>query len=620
MATGADAGMANGDKKLSEAEKRKQRKQRNKAHKQQRWQEQEERAKKATGAAPAKKDGEDDDIIIEYVSAPLPELVAEEPEQDEPMGGLGLGSAGLGAAPKADGLEDLRKVFERFAKAEEVLGTAPKDEDEEEGGRKDDKAIEKAQASSSDSDSDDEDGKKKKMSRKQSKLISRMKIAELKQQCERPEVVEVWDVTSTDPVTLVFLKAYRNTVSVPRHWSQKRKYLQGKRGIEKPPFKLPDFIEATGITEMRNAYQEKEETKKLKAKQRDRMAPKMGRMDIDYQVLHDAFFKHQTKPKMTDKGELYYEGKEFEAHVDNVRPGVLGEELRKALGMTDNSPPPWLINMQRYGPPPSYPNLRAPGLNAPIPPGAQFGYHSGGWGKPPVDEDGNPLYGDVFATKAGGDDSDDEVEKSHRWGELEAEAEESSEEEEDEDEEEGDGLNEQEMAEGIASGMASGMVSGLTSGITSSLPSGIETPDMMVNLRKAAESEQPRQLYQVLEEKKTSLTGALLGTDHVYVIPGTQTTGGTQTGADAGGKKGGSKKLPGVLANLPQDVEVALTPEEIEGLDEAAIKQLYESKLAEARASNKREDFSDLVAAKAAQQKRKAAQRAEDKGEKKFRF
>ena len=47
------------------------------------------------------------------------------------------------------------------------------------------------------------------------------------------------------------VQAYRNTVAVPRHWSQKRKYLQGKRGIEKPPFKLPDFIEATGIGEMR---------------------------------------------------------------------------------------------------------------------------------------------------------------------------------------------------------------------------------------------------------------------------------------------------------------------------------------------------------------------------------
>ena len=47
------------------------------------------------------------------------------------------------------------------------------------------------------------------------------------------------DVTSSDPRLLVHLKAYRNTVPVPRHWCHKRKYLQGKRGIEKAPFELP---------------------------------------------------------------------------------------------------------------------------------------------------------------------------------------------------------------------------------------------------------------------------------------------------------------------------------------------------------------------------------------------
>jgi splicing factor 3B subunit 2 len=60
--------------------------------------------------------------------------------------------------------------------------------------------------------------------------------------------------------------------------------VQGKRGLEKPPFKLPDFIEATGIGEMRQTYQEKEDAKKMKTKQRERMQPKMGRLDIDYQV------------------------------------------------------------------------------------------------------------------------------------------------------------------------------------------------------------------------------------------------------------------------------------------------------------------------------------------------
>lgn len=67
-------------------------------------------------------------------------------------------------------------------------------------------------------------------------------------------------------------------------------------------------------------------------------------------------------------------------------------------------PPPWLIAQQRYGPPPSYPNLKIPGLNAPIPDGCAFGYHAGGWGKPPVDEAGKPLYGDVFGHQSQGQD------------------------------------------------------------------------------------------------------------------------------------------------------------------------------------------------------------------------
>lgn len=36
----------------------------------------------------------------------------------------------------------------------------------------------------------------------------------------------MWDATAADPKLLVFLKSYRNTVPVPRHWCQKRKFLQ----------------------------------------------------------------------------------------------------------------------------------------------------------------------------------------------------------------------------------------------------------------------------------------------------------------------------------------------------------------------------------------------------------
>lgn len=278
-----------------------------------------------------------------------------------------------------------------------------------------------------------------KMSKRKLKLLTRLSVAELKQLVLRPDVVEMHDITARDPKLLVQLKAHRNTVQVPRHWCFKRKYLQGKRGFEKPPFDLPVFIKRTGITEMRESLQEKDESKTLKAKMRERARPKLGKIDIDYQKLHDAFFKWQTKPKMTIHGDLYYEGKELETRLKEKKPGDLSDDLRISLGMPHGTncqkiPPPWLIAMQRYGPPPSYPNLKIPGLNVPIPEGCAFGYHAGGWGKPPVDDNGRPLYGDVFGViKAFGDDNmEEEIEKG-LWGEPESE---SSDEEEDDDEEE----------------------------------------------------------------------------------------------------------------------------------------------------------------------------------------
>lgn len=67
-----------------------------------------------------------------------------------------------------------------------------------------------------------------------------------------------------------------------------------------------------------------------------------------------------------------------------------------------------------------------------------FGYHAGGWGKPPVDEMGKPLYGDVFGTNAADFQAKaEEEEVDHTpWGELEPSDEESSEEEEEEESDE----------------------------------------------------------------------------------------------------------------------------------------------------------------------------------------
>ncbi|CAD6231855.1 GSCOCG00001620001-RA-CDS [Cotesia congregata] len=467
-----------------------------------------------------------------------------------------------------------------------------------------------------------------KLSKRKLKRLTRLSVAELKQLVGRPDVVEMHDVTARDPKLLVQLKAHRNTVPVPRHWCFKRKYLQGKRGIEKPPFDLPDFIKRTGITEMRASLQERDDGRTLKAKMRERARPKLGKIDIDYQKLHDAFFKWQTKPRMTIHGDLYYEGKEFETRLKEKKPGELSDELRTALGMPvgpncHKVPPPWLIAMQRYGPPPSYPNLKIPGLNAPIPEGCAFGYHAGGWGKPPVDETGRPLYGDVFgvARPLGGDIMDEEVDRG-MWGEPESES--SGEEDEDEDgEEEGDADGKD--VDGDGSGLITPGAEGLItpSGIAS-IPAGLETPETIELRKKKIESEMEGgdtpALYTVLQERRTEGLGAsMMGSTHVYDMTGAG--GQAPPSVIAAARRGMSGSASESRVEKDGTVEVALDPSELD-LDSEAMASRYEETMRSRQAHLRREDLSDMLQDHVQRQKSKRKRQqgqSEAKSSKKYK-
>uniref|UniRef100_A0A671VA96 Splicing factor 3b, subunit 2 n=1 Tax=Sparus aurata TaxID=8175 RepID=A0A671VA96_SPAAU len=480
-----------------------------------------------------------------------------------------------------------KRIFEAFKLTDDVK--KEKEKEPEKAEKQETTAPRKKGFEDERKDSDDSDEEIRpdvpKLSKKKLRRMNRLTVAELKQLVARPDVVEMHDVTAQEPKLLVHLKATRNTVPVPRHWCFKRKYLQGKRGIEKPPFELPEFIKKTGIQEMREALQEKEDAKTMKTKMREKVRPKMGKIDIDYQKLHDAFFKWQIKPKLTIHGDLYYEGKEFETRLKEKKPGDLSDELRIALGMpvgpnAHKVPPPWLIAMQRYGPPPSYPNLKIPGLNSPIPENCTFGYHAGGWGKPPVDEMGKPLYGDVFGTNAADFQAKaEEEEVDHTpWGELEPSDEESSEEEEEEESDE-----EKPDETGFFTPADSGLI---TPGGFSSVPAGMETPEL-IELRKkkieeAMDGNETPQLFTVLPERRTGPVGAaMMASTHIY---------------DVSGVRGPCQESQGV--------EVALAPEELE-LDPMAMTQKYEEHVREQQAQVEKEDFSDMVAEHAAKQKQK---------------
>jgi splicing factor 3B subunit 2 len=320
---------------------------------------------------------------------------------------------------------------------------------------------------------------------------------------------------------------------------------------------LPDFIQNTGITELRGTVAEDEDGQNAKQKNRSRVAPKMGAIDVDYRTLHDAFFKHQTKPKsLTQFGDVYYEGKELEVKTDIKPGGPLSNALREALGMaSESSPPPWLLNMQRYGPPPSCASLKIPGLNAPLPNSdCQYGYHPGGWGKPPLDQYGRPLYGgnpfDPPGSSGGREldgnglvTSDGKTVAKAEWGSLPTgylEADEESEEEESSDEEMDESEEEAEEGE-----------EGAGDGIESILPPPSSTAP--VDLRKQPGDETPldfapaKQLYQVIDQTKASAdqqAGAVFTSDVAYVVPG---TGAAATAATVpeGAESVLSKALPG---------------------------------------------------------------------------
>ncbi|KAJ3052802.1 hypothetical protein HK097_005640 [Rhizophlyctis rosea] len=537
-------------------------------------------------------------------SNPVPDSTASESEPQTDNESVANGVEIEYVAPVVNfgddpAFSEYAQVFAKFAPAEPTTDTeagAEKADDDMDIADDDDNTTRKegdAEGAGADgAEAMDEDESPESLSRKKQRKLQRLSVAELKQLVRKPEVVDWVDVTAADPKLLVNLKSYRNSVPVPVHWQQKRKYLQGKRGIEKPPFELPDFIKQTGIMELRSAVKEKEEASKLKSKTRERHQPKMGKIDIDYQKLHDAFFRWQTKPKLTIHGDLYYEGKEFETKLKQKRPGQLSEELKQALAIPPLAPPPWLINMQRYGPPPSYPQLKIPGLNAPIPEGAQWGFHPGGWGKPPVDEYNRPLYGDVFGTLQVEVPQEfvAEIEKAP-WGELEAEEEEEEVEEEEEEQEE-------EEEDGGDGGLPSGLVT--PSGI-SSVPSGLETPEH-IELRKEARRRSPsppRNLYTILPERQTSVQG-FMGSTHTYDL----------SSSDSSSRK-----------RKADQVDVALNPEDMEeGIDADVLKRKYEAQMEGRRAEGRGEDLSDMVAEHVRKGEKKRKEGKKDKKGKEFKF
>ena len=263
--------------------------------------------------------------------------------------------------------EEMKEVFDKFEKTienqQKKIDSLTKEKTEEPIDQKKVEKKEEKDESSSEIDNLNLEEESRKKRKRRKKEEGKETLADLKSKAPYPEVVEPWDTNANDPELLIHFKCMPNTVPVPIHWAQNGKYLQSQRGKVRKPYNLPDYIEATGISRLRLIEIPVHIT--LQQKTRRRMRPKLGRTDIDYQILYDAFFKYQTKKRLTKLGEIYYEGKEFDKRMRKYKPGKISKNLRAALGISGTTIPPFVQNMQRYGPPPAYPFLKIPGVNIP---------------------------------------------------------------------------------------------------------------------------------------------------------------------------------------------------------------------------------------------------------------
>ncbi|TID27147.1 hypothetical protein CANINC_002756 [Pichia inconspicua] len=262
-------------------------------------------------------------------------------------------------------LNSFKEVFEKFQ---------PKDEDKQEVRNeivivdRIDNVPEEAEHNQQKQNTGNKVASDGELSKRKFKRLYSIPLYMLKAESKRPELVEWMDSNSPDPRLHVYLKTLQNSVDVPTHWSSKKSFLSAKRAIERPPFQLPDFILETGILEMRDTTLNEDQTT-LKQRMRERVQPKSGQLDIDYDKLYDAFFKYQKKPFLLKFGRLFNENSniddiKFKEKLSQVKIGTLSRNLKLALGLIDengtvlNKLPPWYTKFEELGPPPSYPHMK----------------------------------------------------------------------------------------------------------------------------------------------------------------------------------------------------------------------------------------------------------------------
>merc|ERR1712032_651476 len=131
-------------------------------------------------------------------------------------------------------------------------------------------------------------------SKRKNRVASRPSLVSLKQLSPKAEEVFSFDTTAEDPHTLLYLKSVFNSWEVPTNWDRRQCKIMT---LCNPSalFVLPPFLLSTGVSAIRNHSSHGADNTSHPG--RNRIRPKSSRIQLNYDVLRDAFFKYQSKPE-----------------------------------------------------------------------------------------------------------------------------------------------------------------------------------------------------------------------------------------------------------------------------------------------------------------------------------
>lgn len=228
-----------------------------------------------------------------------------------------------------------------------------------------------------------EDKKMNRKCRKQHHLQA--KFEELKLLVENPSTVQIEDVSAPNPLLLNKYKNTHNCVPVPPYWKYKKTIFYVQEAFN-PPF-VPE-----GYFKQREEFYESIDKKTRKDAENEIKYPKLKpQYMIPASSMQGMYKCAFDTSRLLKAGVLYdaYEGIKVKKKINML--DNMSSTLKKACGMTKYTPPQWLLNMQKIGPPPNT-MYKIPGVNCSIPKNCVYGYEENGWDELPLDADGKQKY------------------------------------------------------------------------------------------------------------------------------------------------------------------------------------------------------------------------------------